>query len=211
MFLFASGGTAPSEALYVVAGGGNNARETFGAAAPIVIGGGNPSAIIAAAASAFASDVKTIVQALMGAGATKIVVWNVPDPGLSPAVLATGSLAGLATTIAGAMNAGLVATLGDSGLLDDVMLFDLFGLVHEVVGNPGAFGLSNVGDACAALQACIDKNAAGYLFWDGVHPTSVGHAILANEMIAFVPEPDSLALLAIAVLALGWVWARRKP
>ncbi len=209
MFLAGAGGAAPPGALYVVAGGANNARATFEA---IAIGGGNPATIIPADAGAFANDVKTMVETLTNAGATKIVLWNVPDIGTTPAARSFGDQAvDLATTIAGAMNAALLATLGAADLLDDVMLFDIFAQVQAVSNDPEAFGLANAKDACAQFDECIlDPGFLnGYFFWDGIHPTSAGHALLAQAMIAFVPEPGVVALLAIALLVLGWVRARR--
>ena len=213
VFLAGSGGAAPPGALYVVAGGGNNARDTFAEAA---FGGGDPAPIIEAGAGAFANDVKTIVETLIGAGATKIVLWNVPDIGTTPAARSFGTAAAdLATDVAEAMNAALLATLDAFDLLDDVMLFDVFARVQAVSNSPEAFGLANAEDACAQFNACILGDPAfdpsflnGHFFWDGIHPTSAGHAILAHAMIAFVPEPGVLALLAIALLASGWVRAR---
>jgi outer membrane lipase/esterase len=61
-----------------------------------------------------------------------------------------------------------------------------------VIGDPLRFGLVNVTDACAADLAC---DPSRYLFWDGIHPTSAGHALIAQAMIALVPIPGSLALL----------------
>lgn len=205
VFLATAGGASPG-ALYVIAGGGNNARATFDA---IVFGGGNPAVLIPAGAIAYANDVATMVDTLTEAGATKIVLWNTPDVGTTPAARSGGPAAiDLATTIAAAMNAQLLATLGGAGLLDDVMLFDIFALVQMVTGDPAAFDLTNAVDACAQFSACI-LDPSGHFFWDGIHPTAAGHAILARAMIAFVPEPGALALLAVALLGLVWVRTRK--
>ena len=75
------------------------------------------------------------------------VVWNVPDLGKAPTVLAAGSLAStLGTTIAAAVNQALAEAIGSDPRLK---LFDVFGLVNDAIADPGAFGLSNVTDACA--------------------------------------------------------------
>jgi len=187
LFLAQYGNVAPSNALYVVAGGGNNARDT----ADAILAGADPLPTIAAASAAFAADIKGIVDNLQAAGAADIIVWKVPDIGQAPAVRALGPDAvDGASFVAASMNDALVAALfGEQG----VKIFDMFQLVDSVVQDPGAYMLSNVEDACAALANC---NPSEYLFWDGVHPSSAGHAIFAKEMLALaVPEPSTWVLL----------------
>jgi len=203
-FLGATGGVAPGSALYVVAGGGNNARDALGAieANPTP---GNISQTIAATAASFAADIVANVSALEGAGAKNIVVWDVPDVGKAPAILADGLGASiLGSTLAAAMNTALLGAIGGDS---NVKLFDLFGLVDSVVANPGAFGLTNVTDACAQFVNC---NPSQYFFWDGIHPTSAGQGILSQAMLRTIPEPATLALLAIALAGLGFS-RRRNP
>jgi phospholipase/lecithinase/hemolysin len=193
-FLGATGGTAPSSFLYVVAGGGNDARAAL---ASIAANPGNAAAITGAAAFNFANNVSNIVDELQAAGAKNIVVWNMPDLGKAPAVLATGAGA-LATSVSATMSGALSAALaGEVG----VKTFDLSGTFSNVFANPGAYGLSNVTDACI-MGAC---NASEYLFWDGIHPTARGHQILAQAMYAqVVPEPETYLLFAVGLAALAW-------
>jgi len=202
-FLLQHANVAPADALYVVAGGANDARNAL-----TLIGGcgGNPvcvGSIINSTASAFVMNVETIVHELEVAGARHIVVWDTPDIGRTPAVLASGPLASAtASLLASDMNLALMAAIaGDP----DVMLFDLFGEINTIVANPGAFGLTNVTDACASLAAC---NPSQYLFWDGIHPTSAGHQLLSNAMVGLVPEPTTLALLGLGIA--GLVVSRRR-
>ena len=84
-YLASTGGTAASSALYVVAGGGNDARAALSAIAA------NPAsapAVIAATAASFVANVLTIVNNLNSAGAQHIIVWDTPNLGLAPAVVA---------------------------------------------------------------------------------------------------------------------------
>ena len=195
-FLFQHGNVAPSNALYVVAGGGNNARDALNAIPGCM---GNLlciGAIIQSTSIGFATDVRTIVGELELAGARHIVVWDTPDVGLAPAVVASGGSA-IGTLLASSMNGALLGAIGGD---PDVELFDLFGLQDSIANNPGAFGLANVTDACAQFVNC---NPSTYLFWDGIHPTSAGHLIIGNAMVALVPEPTTLALLSLGLAGLA--------
>jgi outer membrane lipase/esterase len=186
--------TAPSDVgdvLYVVAGGGNNARDAIEQ-----IAGGAPAATtIATAAADYANDIDFIVNRLENLGAQHIVVWDTPNVGLAPATVAAGGAA-LGTAVAAAFNVALAGVLAD----EPVTTFDIFGLNNAVFANPGAYGLANVTDACGAIAGC---NPSTYLFWDGIHPTSAGHQIIANAMLAAVPEPAAAWTLALGLVAIG--------
>ncbi len=205
-FLLQRANVAPSNALYVVAGGGNNARDALVAAAGcggnlVCIGG-----IIQSAALTYAGDIATIDAELELAGARKIVVWDVPDIGDTPAVRAAGaSAAALGTLIAASMNAALLGAIATD---PDVQLFDLFGLVDAMVASPGAFGLTDVTNACAQFVTC---DPSKFLFWDGIHPTSAGQLIISNALLAQIPAPATLVLLAVGLVGLtGIAWRRHR-
>jgi len=198
-YLANSGGAAQADALYVVAGGGNNAR----AALTAIGGGADVAATIAAAAAGFASDIGIIVDQLQAAGAQHIVVWNTPNLGLAPAVVAGGG-AQLGSFLAGAMNGALAARLnGEAG----VSTFDLFGLGGQLAASPATFGFTNVTDACGAVA---NANCSQYAYWDGIHPTTAAHMAIANAMFAAtIPEPETYALMAFGLVAVAW-GARRR-
>lgn len=186
-----------ADVLFVVAGGGNNARRAMELiAAP----GADVPKILSDTADSFAADSLAMVQTLQLLGAQHIVVWNVPDLGLAPAVGAGGPPAiGLGNLLASMMNAELSADLAGMG---GVQIFDLFGFGHSVDGDPAAFGMSNVKDACGAVSgADCDK----YAYWDGIHPTTALHRALAKSVLASVgiPEPGAFALAALALFVLG--------
>ena len=203
LFLLQNVNIAPSSALYVVAGGGDNARDALDAAAAC-LDAICVQSVIGAAAQTYAMDIATIVGTLELAGATNLVVWNVPDIGLTPAVESFGPQASfLGTLIAASMNAAELSAIGGN---PGVKLFDLFGLVDDVVGNPGAFGFTNVTDACARFTTC---DPSTFVFWDGIHPTSGGALVISNAMLAVVPEPATLILLG-AGLVMAAVTARRQ-
>jgi outer membrane lipase/esterase len=202
-FLAKHGPTIPANALYVVEGGGQNARDAL-----TPIGGCNGSlvcigGIIQSTTAGFVGDIETIDSELEAAGAKNILVWNVPDIGKTPAALAAGpSASTVGTMIASTMNNALSAAIGSD---PDIKLFDIFGLMNAAIADPGAFGLSNVTDACAQFSPCI-ADPSNFLFWDGIHPTSATEAIISDAIESLVvPEPSTLALLVVALLGLGLI------
>ncbi len=203
-FLGATGGVAPSSALYVVEGGGNDARQVFATAA----GGGNPAPLIAN----YAANVGSILTELEAAGARDILLSDVPDIGVVPAITALGHPAStLASSLAGQMNIALSAELmslpPSPGV--DIHFLDLYGLLDALIQDPAAFGFTNVTTACAADPACI-ANPTGTFFWDGLHPTTAGATLIADAAFSAIPEPASIALLLAAALA-GLVVRRGRP
>lgn len=191
-----------ASALYILAGGGNDVRDTIDAVAA------NPTNIVAlttAGATAHATATAQMVGTLRAAGASNIVVWNLPDVGRSPAALAAGpQAAGAASFISSAFNSALGTALAGSG----AQVFDLFGLVGNFATNPAAFGFTNVTLACGfAGNAC---DAATALFWDGIHPTAYAQSLLGGAMLAAVPEPGAVWMFLAGLLAFGVMIKRRR-
>lgn len=207
-FITSLGATpAPSDALYVVAGGDNNARATLTA----IAGGADPTATIVSTSAQFAADIGAIVDALQAKGAERIVVWDVADLVLAPAIAANGpAAASLATTLALSMNDALGLRLVSETGVD---IFGLFGLLTAVNADPGAYGLTN---ATAAGGAIPGADVSTFLCWDGIHPTAAGHSILATSLYAFttsVPEIDpagSGCVIALVFGCVGWMERRRR-
>jgi outer membrane lipase/esterase len=196
-------GPLPATGLYVIGIGGNDVRDVVQALA-----GGAPLSTIGTAAAAYAQAVGNMVDALQAQGAQHIVVWDAPDVGKTPAALTLG-FSSLGTTVASAFNFALAGRLaGEVGVIP----FDIFGVVGNVVANPGAYGLVNVTDACGFVDNACSSSLGTSLFYDGIHPTSAGQAIIANAMIntvaAAVPEPSTWLMLAAGVTVL--VLRRRR-
>jgi len=192
--------SVPATALYVIAIGGNDVRDL---SVSVALGGTSPAAVPGLAAN-YANAVGNMVDALQAKGAQSIVVWGTPNVGATPAALSGGpAFSGLASNISVAFSGALQARVaGEAG----VTFFDVFNITSGIIANPGAYGLSNVTDACGfAGNNC---NPATALFWDGIHPTAAGHALIASSMLAAVPEPSSMLMLAVGICAL-LAWRRR--
>src|SRR5262249_434015 len=181
---------APSDALYIIAIGGNDIRAAS-VAGPGVI-------------NLALTSVGQNIQNLYAAGARTFLVWNAPDVGRTPAARRLdaflcprqsqppGCVTGPATAASAGYNAGLNLVLqGLTAALPGTkfMQFDAFGRLADVQANPRKFGLVD------ATTACIEPNVPQFgfpssppfrcaqqdrfFFWDGIHPTRAGHAIIA--------------------------------
>jgi outer membrane lipase/esterase len=195
--------TVSANALYVIAGGGNDARAALGAIASCA--GACLGPTVAATATQYAANVGAIVDALQAGGAQHIIVWNTPNLGLAPAVAAAGAT-GLGTFLAGSMNAALAARLaGEAG----VTTFDIFGLGTSIALNPGAFGFTDVTNACGAI---VGANCNTYAYWDGIHPTAAAHEVIADAflVVAGIPEPSTWIMMFVGFAGVGFMAYRRK-
>jgi outer membrane lipase/esterase len=183
-FLAATGGIAPPGNLYIVQGGGNDARDAFALAAT----GGNPAPLI----SQYAANISRMLMTLNAAGARNILLVNVPDIGKTPAIQSLGpAAAALASSLAAAMNAALEEAVDDLPFAPRTRVFELdaYELVDDIVAKPRKFGLTDGTSACAASAACIAA-PSGTFFWDGIHPTSAGHSIIAQVALKELHIPQ---------------------
>jgi cholinesterase len=180
------------DALYVVWGGPN---DMIGALA-------NPPSIPGAIATAV-GNLDAIITDLLAGGAQHILVPGMPDLGITPRVraLGAGAQAGASATTQ-AFNQALFGSLPPG-----VKFYDTAAFLAAIVNNPAAFGFANVTDACfTGSTVCADPSK--YLFWDDIHPTTAGHALLGDQFADSVPEPATACLVLAGILAgLG---ARRR-
>jgi phospholipase/lecithinase/hemolysin len=155
------------------------------------------------------------VKALSDAGAKHILVMNLPPIQLTPDLKgAPIEVQQGAAAYIGGFNALLANGLDalDVTLPEDVNLyqFDTAGLFNELISNGAAYGLTNVTERAFNTLPfpSVAANPNEYLFWDGVHPTTRAHGILAAAVVGVVPEPGS-TLMVIGGLSLLIV--RRFP
>ena len=165
-------------------------------------------------AAAGQQEVK-LIGTLQAAGAKNIVVFNLPNIGLTPEALAQGaaaasSLTGLSVIFNSQLNAGL-AHLGKG-----IIPVNTFALLNQVVANPGVYGFTNVTTpACGAGSSSVQCGPQGsglpytyaagtnqtYLFADGVHPTTAADVMLSQVVLSELAAPQQISLLQEAPLA----------
>ncbi|WP_353571700.1 SGNH/GDSL hydrolase family protein [Candidatus Albibeggiatoa sp. nov. BB20] len=167
---------ADSEALYVIWAGVND----FNFIKSITLG--EPISI---------NEIKTTVHNLIDAvtqlyehGARHFVVPNLPDVGTAPFVVAAG-LEAESTAIIQRLNRYLKTRL--DLLPFAVMNFDSF----SAMKNPETYGVTVLAPGC--LDETVNPpipcdNPEQYYFWDLIHPTTVTHHKIGDEMAAFINQ-----------------------
>lgn len=212
---------ADPNALYVVFGGVNNFQDALIAASAPGLSMQQIQQIIGAAVANTLSDVRSYIVDLHSLGAHFILVPNAPNIGSVPRVAEAGPQAvQLGTILSQQYNAGLIAML-NSLLGPAIIEFDTFAFQNTVINNPGAFGFTDVTHRCYTGDdlrftggGTTCNNPDEFFFWDGIHPTAHGHALLGEAItaavLAAVPEPASIALFALGLASLSIIVFRRR-
>jgi len=162
-----------SKTLFVVWGGAND-----------VLNATSPTQVVDAAIQ------ETLdIQRLIAAGATQILVLNLPPLGLTPRL--NGSLVASQTASAAAAlyNSWLgtgVSVLNDFYRWRRVSIYhvNVFSLFTQIVANPAAVSLTNT---TSPAQGNFAVNPDTYLFWDDLHPTTRGHSLVADAALKALP------------------------
>jgi phospholipase/lecithinase/hemolysin len=209
---------APSSALYTFSIGAN---DVFGLLAVLAT---DPTfAGTEAVLEQAALNVASAAGELEKDGAKRLLIYNVPDLGLTPyiqdlAILhGDPSLPGQAATLSNDFNALVSQDLAadDPGL--DVFTLDAYDLIQNAVKHPADYGLTNVTDPCwtggttgYAGGGTVCSSPGTYLFWDFAHPTATANEFVAEAAYrALVPEPSTWGMMLIGLAALGFAGARR--
>jgi outer membrane lipase/esterase len=152
----------------------------------------NPSAVMQLAQATVGGAITNLltgVGRLAASGVTTIIVPNLPDLGATPQARAAGA--------ASAAQASQITTLHNQNLQAqlealaarlpgvNIVLMPIDALFGSVVLNPTAFGFNNISQAClnataGTLCGATQSDQNKFLFWDGVHPTTAGHALIAQ-------------------------------
>ncbi|MCU0316789.1 MAG: SGNH/GDSL hydrolase family protein [Fimbriimonadaceae bacterium] len=150
------------------------------------------------------SNISNNITSLYNAGGRHFIVPNLPLLGNIPRNIGTVNQ-GPANVLSAAHNSALsnqisVLRTNLSGI--KIYTVDIAGIFEEVRLNPGAFGLTNVSDP-ALVNGVVVPNEDQYLFFDSIHPTRIGHQLVADAAIRAVPEPMTLTALTLGALALA--------
>jgi phospholipase/lecithinase/hemolysin len=133
------------------------------------------------------------IDGLIAHGAKDLVVMDVPDLAKTPEAMARPASDAASGTLAQEFNTDLGAALqaivaSGAASIDYV---DTYGLLNTTIANPAAYGFSNVTqpvwsgnltDSHSGTLAATGAAQNGYLFFDDLHPTSAGHALIASAV-----------------------------
>jgi outer membrane lipase/esterase len=187
----ADGNRADPNALYYLTGGGNDFLQNQVTSVPTAIAAGGRLASSAAA--------------LQQAGARYIMVWLLPDLGLTPSLYGKPGQAP-ASALSAVFNQALLAQLRQVDA--QIIPLNMPLLLSEVVADPGRFGLAtdqNLVGTCFNGDKCTVNATYGLgsaapdptklLFNDRVHPTTAGQKIIADYSYSLLAAPWELTLL----------------
>ncbi len=190
-YLPANGGRADPNALYFLSGGGNDfLQQRIGSPGDAVAAGGR---------------LADSAQALQQAGARYIMVWMLPDLGLTPAINGTPQQAGT-SALSTIFNQALVQRL--SQIDAQIIPLNIPLLLQETFADPGRFGLAtgqNLTGTCFSGNSCTANPVYGIggtnpdptklIYNDSVHPTVAGQRLIADYAYSLLAAPWELSLL----------------
>jgi phospholipase/lecithinase/hemolysin len=85
----------------------------------------------------------------------------------------------------------------------NITQFDVFSTFLDITLNPGDYVICNVTDPCLTTTSFC-ANPDEHLLWDTVHPTAIGHQIIAAVALAALslPEPAILGIFGMGSFGL---------
>lgn len=200
-------GPVDANALFVVVAGGNDmrdARSKFGSNS-----GSDIAARQLAAVNAFTNLANTL-GLLASLGAKNVLVATLPDLGITPEAASVNAVAA-STDATNRFNALVPQLLGVGASFGlNMNLLDINGLTNAIQANPTAYGITDIRSPCSGFLFSSGSSCAQSAFSDILHPSALVHALIGREalLVFGIPEPGSVALFALALVAL--VAVRRK-
>ncbi|MBK5531506.1 autotransporter domain-containing protein [Pseudomonas sp. TH08] len=190
-YLPSNGFRADPNALYYISGGGNDFLQG--------------RILSPDQASSAADRLADSVRTLQGAGAKYIMVWLLPDIGLTPAI--NGSpLQSFTSQLSAQFNTELVGQL--QNINAEIIPLNIPVLLKEAFANPAQFGLAtdqNLTATCFSGNSCTENASYGInsatpdptklIYNDAVHPTEAGQRLIADYAYSLLAAPWELTLL----------------
>jgi phospholipase/lecithinase/hemolysin len=131
------------------------------------------------------ANLSNAVQSLLTAGAKTVLVANLPDLGKIPATYSTFNSSSL-SAVTNLHNLELTKSIDSLqqkfGSGNQIIQLDVNSLYREAISNPAKFDFTNVTSSCLSNIATC-SNPDKFLFWDGIHPTTAAHRILADAAL----------------------------
>lgn len=151
-----------------------------------------PNAI--AMLDAAALELSRSVQTLVGLGARKFYILNVPDIGRTPQLLeadaATPGRATAATALTQYFNnavASQLATIAAPGV--SIVPVDVFSIFNSVLARSVEFGFTDTTRACYVIDTlsynpfCNASLIDTFFFFDKIHPSARTHRLIGEEIV----------------------------
>lgn len=174
--------TPSPTALYTVWAGSNDVLD--------IANSGETAAQQQASVRQAVANETAFIGGLVAHGAKNLVVMDVPDLGKTPYETARPATDAASSALAQTFNADLGAALqqivATTGVKVDYV--DTYSLLDQAIANPSAYGFTNVTQPVwtgtltnpnSGTLAATGGAQNGYLFFDSLHPTAAGHALLA--------------------------------
>ena len=202
----AAHGSFNANQLVLINGGANdillNLAQAQAAATAAAAGQITPAAAQAAATAASAAiqqaalDLATVIGRVVQAGATHVVVSNVPDIGTTPQGLMSADKGTTLSNASNGFNLVLKTALTQTGLISKVVYVDVPPLLANITANFQSLGftVSNTGTACN-LQAMVTAAAK----FGETDPTAFGSSLFCSPQTLTVAGADQTYMYADTV------------
>lgn len=179
LYLGDFGAHAPANALYVVSIGGNDLRDA-------AVDPEKGPAIIADAVQAIAVN----LNVLMSHGARHFIIANQPNLSVVPAIVLQEDPALAAAALLASLGFNLaleeVLTVLDDDPNVQITRLDAFTLSSTIATSPDSLGFDDGTTPCLTFGVqgdAICENQDGHFYWDAIHPTRAGHALIADQAV----------------------------